>query len=145
MIINGDNLYQKKSNYCEAIFFAIVCLIFTFKSLANCINGINCPTPVAITTADLPDNGWYWAGASDEGVTGWGVNLEIQQASFTNSGNFLFGAFYTFDQDNKATWYTFSGEYIANTDVYAWREGTGNAGSFSGDIYLSDGGSCLTW
>jgi hypothetical protein len=111
---------------------------------ASCELGVDCSEPAPVLMADLPDNGWYWAADSDDGVSGWGVNIEIQQSLISSSGYYLFGAFYTFDEDGKAIWYTFASNYLANEDVYAWREGNGNMGTINTDVYLSSGGSCLT-
>lgn len=119
-------------------------LIFNHDLFAECDNGIDCPEPKSVISADIPDNGWYWAAVSDKGVSGWGINIEVQQSSTNASGYFVFGAFYTFDENNKAIWYTFTGDYLPAPDVYAWRENRGEMGSVMADVKLSDGGSCLT-
>ncbi len=124
--------------------FYLFLLITPIHILAICNTGVDCPDPVPVLSTDLPDNGWYWAGESEEGVSGWGVNIEIQQSLISSTGYFLFGAFYTYDENNKAIWYTFANNYTPNSDALAWRENTGNLGSVSADVFLSDGGSCLT-
>jgi len=99
--------------------------------------------PLPVEQGDIPDNGWYWALPSG-GVSGWGLTVETQEGNFTDSGNFVFGAIYTFDENNQPIWYTFSGEYLANPDVYAWREERGVMGTLTSALYLTTGGSCLT-
>lgn len=89
---------------------------------------------------DIAEQGWWWLPSE----SGWGLNITIQPAGFSPSGYFMFGSIFTYDTDGKPTWYTFSGEYTPNSDVYSWREGRGVMGSFDGPLYVTDGGNCPT-
>lgn len=96
--------------------------------------------PIIVDDPDLPESGWYWQ--PQEG--GWGLNCTIQPANFAASGQFVFCAIFTYDEDGNPKWYTMSGEYVPNPDVYAWREGRGPMGTFVSPLYESQGGACPT-
>ncbi len=125
---------MKQSHY---IFAFILNVFFVFNCLAGGLE------PIGVESADLPDNGWYWAGASN-GVSGWGLNIETQDANFSSTGTFMFGSVYTYDENGAPVWYTFSGEYNPNNDVYAWRDGNGVMGTLTSPLYKTSGGGCLT-
>jgi len=75
------------------------------------------PPPVRAAT-DYTDTWWAAAG----GESGWGINL-------TQQGNFIYGTFYVYGQDRKATWFT----------AQMTRDGT--AERFTGGLYRVTG----TW
>jgi len=91
-----------------------------------------------VDSPDIAEKGWYWL--PDE--PGWGLNVDIQEASFSSTGYFLFGTIFTYDENGDPIWYTYSGEYTPNSDVFAWREERGLMGSFSGPLLVSEGGNC---
>lgn len=74
--------------------------------------------PAAHAATDYTDT-WWTAGG---GESGWGVN-------FTQQGNFVYGTFYVYGQDRKATWFT------------AQMTRDGSAERFTGGLYRVTG----TW
>lgn len=91
-----------------------------------------------VTEPDFPERGWWWQPSQ----SGFGLNCDIQEVNFSAEGNFVFCAIFTYDETGAPKWYTMSGPYIPNEDVFAWREDRGLMGTFTSPLYESTGGSC---
>ena len=112
-------------------------LVLSFKSFGSGL------VPLWVLNPDMPDSGWYFDGFEEDRQGAWGVNCELQLANFTDAGTFMFCSLYTHDSNGIPIWYTFSGEYIPNSDVYAWREGRGLMGTLTSPLYQTTGGHCI--
>lgn len=93
-----------------------------------------------VNSPDIPQEGWYW---NPDGP-GWGLNMAIQPSTQGEFGYFVQGSAYTYKEDGTPIWYSFSGSYVPNEDVYAWRENRGSMGSLTSPIYETIGGNCLS-
>lgn len=120
-------------------FIVIVLLVLSFNVSSQFID-LDWDDEWVVGYPDIAIDGWYW----NPEQAGWGLNVTIQEASFSPSGYFLFGSIYTYKEDGEPIWYTFSGNYEPHGDVYAWREGRGPLSVFEGDLLVSRGGSCPT-
>lgn len=67
---------------------------------------------------DLPADGFYW----DVNNPGWGLAIEVQQNETSESGYFIFGTIYSYDDDGTPLWCVFSQPYVFNEDVHQWRD-----------------------
>jgi hypothetical protein len=112
-------------------------LVLSFNSFASG------SAPLWVLNPDMPDSGWYFDGFEQDRQGAWGVNCELQLANFTDAGTFMFCSLYTHDSNGIPIWYTFSGEYIPNSDVYAWREGRGLMGTLTSPLYYTAGAHCI--
>ena len=112
-------------------------LVLSFNSFASGI------APLWVLNPDMPDTGWYFDGFEETYQGAWGVNCENQIVNFNASGTFMFCSLYTHDSTGVPVWYTFSGEYIPNEDVYAWREGRGLMGTLTSPLYHTAGAPCI--
>ena len=112
-------------------------LVLSFNSFASG------STPLWVLNPDMPDTGWYFDGFEEDRQGAWGVNCENQIVNFNASGTFMFCSLYTHDSTGAPVWYTFSGEYVPNSDVYAWREGRGLMGTITSPLYETSDGHCI--